>query len=1030
MMTETHFKWIGSWMIQRVLTLSLIALVTLGPLNADAVDFESEIRPLLKKHCVHCHGPKKQANGFRLDSKSYAFRGGDSGAAIMRSSSGTSGLMLRIASNDAEERMPPEGPALQSFEQELIRKWIDEGAQWAETDEDRAALHDPRRDHWAWQPIRKTIPPEPTKPASIDEALFHLELRNEIDLFLHVKRVELGLKPSPEADRKTLIRRLSYDLLGLPPTPDQILAFESDKDGRAYENLVDRMLDSPHYGERSAQHWLDIAHYADTHGFERDQIREHAWRYRDWVIQAYNADMPFDEFIRKQIAGDALAPDDPASIIATGFLAAGPWDFVGQAETPSPVLRRLARADDLDDMMTQVMAATTAVTINCARCHDHKLDPIAQREYYSISSVFAGTKRGNRATNALLEKKINDEKAALTNEILELKKQIQSLTAKGWDLADVVGGGNGLGTGQAGAGIDPSSGASIKDTRGFLEEAVPNKYLESPLPIVDGVSIPDGNDLGSVVISSTGLQASNIPATSGKAWDAIRNGPVHSQFSAKLRDVEYNDGLHKLLSLHANALITFDLTELPPITTGAVVRNRGNTLRGEIGYFGQTPKEGASAYVVIDGKTVFKREQFGRNDGMAKIDVTIPEGGRFLTLIATDNGNGIGHDQICFADLRIEPVGDTATVNKSESEPKPETQLAILKQELDSLSKRMASIGEGEKVYGILSEAPPKVTVLARGDTEQPREEVQPGAIDCVLGLPNFSLPASATDLDRRLELAKWVTDSENPLTDRVVVNRIWQQHFGVGIVSTPSDFGLGGSLPSHPELLDWLATELKNRKQSLKAIHRLICCSAAYRQQSQVQSNSESHAKGAAVDSSNRFLWRQNSRKLDAESLRDALLSVSGQLEKQMFGPGFREFDYKEEYAPVYSYVTKNDRDFFRRSIYRFRVRTTPNPLLTTLDCPNSANLTPTRNTTTTALQSLAMLNHDFLLQQSEYFAKRLERADSRLANQVLLAWTLVFGRAPLDSEEAAANEIIRKHGLATFCRYLLNANEFVSID
>ena len=1017
-------------MIQRLLPLSLISLVTLGALQADAIDFESEIRPLLKKHCIQCHGPKKQANGLRLDSKSYAFRGGDGGPAIMSSSSQTSSLMLRIESSDAEERMPPEGPALQPPEQELIRKWIDEGASWIETDEDRTALHDPRRDHWAWQPIRKTIPPEPIKPASVDEALSHLELRTEIDLFLHAKRDELGLKQSPEADRRTLIRRLSYDLLGLPPTPEQVQAFESDKAPLAYENLIDRMLDSPYYGERSAQHWLDIAHYADTHGFERDQIREHAWRYRDWVIQAYNSDMPFDEFLRKQIAGDALAPDDPSSVIATGFLAAGPWDFVGQAETPSPVLRRLARADDLDDMMTQVMAATTAVTINCARCHDHKLDPISQREYYTISSVFAGTKRGNRSTSAPSEKKKDDEKVALTKEIHELKKQIQSLTAKGWDLADVVGGGNGLGTGLIGAGIDPTSGVTIKDTRGFLDVAVPNSFIESPLPIVDGVAIPDGKDLGTVIISSTGLHASNIPATSGKAWDAIRNGPVHSQFSTKLRDVEYNDGLRKLLSLHANALITFDLTELPAIPSSPVARKLGHTLRGEVGYFGQTHKEGASAFVLVDGKIVFQREQFGRNDGVATIDIAIPDGGRFLTLIATDSGNGISHDQVCFADLRIEQVDENASDTKSDSESKKEAKVASLEQELELLTKRLTSIGEVDKVYGVLSEAPPKVTLLARGDTEQPREEVQPGAIDCVIGLPNFSLPASSSDLERRLQLAKWVTDSENPLIWRVIVNRIWQQHFGVGIVSTPSDFGLGGSLPTHPELLDWLATELKNRKQSLKAMHRLICCSAAYRQQSQVQLGTEPHPKGIAVDSSNRFLWRQNSRKLDAESLRDALLSVSGQLETAMFGPGFREFEYKEEYAPVYSYVTKNDREFFRRSIYRFRVRTTPNPLLTTLDCPNSANLTPTRNTTTTALQSLAMLNHDFLLQQSEYFAKRLERADSRLVNQVSFAWSLVFGRAPLDSERDAASDIIQKHGLATFCRYLLNANEFVSID
>lgn len=1007
-------------MIQRnlICVVLIAAFVLLEQGRAGAIEFESQVRPLLKQHCVKCHGSTKQASGLRLDARQFALRGGDSGPAIVAGDSGKSDLYLRIVSQDDSQRMPPEGKALSKTEQATIKTWIEEGAQWAETEEDRAAAVDSRLSHWAWQPLHETVPPVGTLHPVTDSP------RNEIDLFVFDKLRQHNLNNSPQADRRTLIRRLSFDLLGLPPTPQQIREFETDEDAQAYEHLVDRLLDSPHYGERAAQHWLDIAHYADTHGFERDQIRDHAWRYRDWVIQAFNSDMRFDEFIRRQIAGDAIDTNDPRSVIATGFLSAGPWDFVGQAETPSPVLRRLARADDLDDMVTQVMAATMAVTVNCARCHDHKLDPISQREYYSICSVFAGTKRGNRSVSDAAEKKAKELKATYAKELDDLKQQLRALTSTGWDLADVVGGGNSLGTGKPGMGLDLLSGQAIQEARGFLETAQANRYVESPAPIIDGVAIPDGRSPEGIVISSTGLRAVGLPTTSGKAWDAIRNGPVHSQFSTKLGEIDYHDGVHRLLSLHANALLTFDLNELPPIPSQTADSNATRTLKGSVGYFGQTSKEGASAFVLVDGKILYRRERIGREDGIQSIELSLPGDARFLTLVATDNGNDISHDQICFADLRIEPLAVPPADRIDEAK------LTQLKQKIESVEGMLKSLAATEQVYGVISESPPKVSVLARGDTEQPREEVQPGAIACVVGLKNFTVSDSATDFERRLALAQWVTSGDNPLLSRVIVNRLWQQHFGMGIVATPSDFGLGGSVPSHPELLEWLASELQESQYSLKAMHRLMCCSATYRQQSTINRAGANQRDASAIDSSNRLLWRQNARRLDAESLRDAVLVASGQLDPAMYGPGFREFDYKEEYAPVYSYVTKAEPSQSRRSIYRFRVRTTPNPWLTVLDCPNSANLTPTRNTTTTALQSLALLNHEFLLQQSELFAKRLEQLESDSSARLSLAWRLAFGREPLKDEREAASALVSKHGLPTFCRYLLNANEFVSID
>ena len=988
--------------------------------TADAF-FEREIRPLLKKHCVQCHGKEKQTSGLRLDARSFALRGGDSGPVLVPNQSHASELWLRIQSDDDSLRMPPEGEPLSNQEKELIRDWIDRGARWSESEEDRQAMSDPRREHWAWKRITNLAPPALSVPE-----LPEFPLRNTIDRFVLSKLAEQGLQPSPEADRRTLIRRLSFDLLGLPPSPEQVTAFESDTDPLAYETLVDRMLESPQYGERAAQHWLDISHFADTHGFERDQIREHAWRYRDWVIQAFNEDMPYDRFVRLQVAGDACEPDNPQAVIATGFLAAGPWDFVGQAETPSPVLRRLARADDLDDMLTQVLTATCAVTIHCARCHDHKLDPISQKEYYSLASVFAGTKRGNRSVSQSQSTKLAEARNQLSKDIQDLKRQLQESKSPNWDLADIVGGGNGFKTGQSNHGIDPATGQVIVENRGFLENSAPNLFVESPLKIIDGVSIPDGGDLGNVIVSSTGLVAHNIPSTSGKSWDAIRNGPVHSQFSTKLAGMDFGVGTHSVLGMHSNSLITFDLNELPNLLPDVSPVSEGLRLRGLLGYFGQTPKNGSSVLVLVDGATVFRRERLGRDDGTSDMDIVIPKGGRFLTLIVTDLDRDISHDQVCFLDCRLE----ASQARNPDEENAERERVTTIQSRILELEKQMASLVEVDQVYAVQSETPPVVQILARGDTEQARDEVTPSSLECLEGVSNFSLDASASDLSRRLALSDWITDTANPLFKRVIMNRLWQQHFGAGIVATPSDFGLGGALPTHPELLDWLASDFHTKRYSLKSMHRLICCSSTYRQQSNYDSHLPSHAKATAVDANNRWLWRQNAFKLDAESTRDAILAVSGQLEPSMFGPGFREFDYKEEYAPVYSYVTRSDRDANRRSIYRFRVRTTPNPWLTSLDCPNSANFTPTRFVTTTALQSLALLNHDFVLQQSENLANRISSLHEGQNEQIAMAWSMVFGRMPSELEMRASQELIGKHGLSTFCRYLLNSNEFVSID
>jgi hypothetical protein len=439
-----------------------------------------------------------------------------------------------------------------------------------------------------------------------------------------------------------------------------------------------------------------------------------------------------------------------------------------------------------------------------------------------------------------------------------------------------------------------------------------------------------------------------------------------------------------------------------------------------VGYGGRTPRNGADFFVCLDGQITVQR-RIGREDGGISIDLPLPEGSRFLTLISTDAGNGISHDQIFFCDPRI--TGDPVHLP-----PDAAAQLAAARRRSGDLAQQLKNLKPPDLFYGPVATKPPTVRVQLRGNPEATGNEVLPRTISAVAALEAELGAADSSDGDRRRAFAAWVTHPAHPLTPRVIVNRLWHHHFGIGIVDTPSDFGLGGGQPSHPELLDWLAGELTNQGWSLKAVHRLICRSHAYRQRSFDVPAAE---QAAHVDADNRLLWRQNPRRLDAESLRDATLSVSGCLNDAMFGPGYRDFDYQEAYAPVYTYVTPDRSELWRRTIYRFIVRSTPHTFLTTLDCPNPANLTPARIETTTALQSLALLNNAFQLRQAEHWAERLEaEAGSDSASQVRRAFQLAFAREPAPDELMAAVDLIGAEGLVQCCRMLLSANEFVAID
>jgi len=962
-------------------------------------DFATKVAVIFEQHCLHCHSSTASKGGFSLSTRAEFFKGGDSGEAVTPKKPGES-LLIDMITGESPS-MPAEGPPLTPAQIETIRQWIAAGADWPE----RVVLQERipgGLDWWAFQPVVR--PPVP-EIKNRDWA------RNNIDRFILARLEEQNLTPSKEADRRTLIRRLSFDLLGLPPSYEEINRFAADPDPLAYEKLVDRLLESPHYGERWGRHWLDIAHYADTHGFERDQRRDHAWRYRDYVIRSLNADKPYNEFLREQIAGDALRPEDSEAIIATGFLAAGPWDFVGQVETGSPALKRAARADDLDDMITQVVTATIGLTVNCARCHDHKLDPISQQEYYQIWSIFAGVRRGKRESDPVEGRRIAAMKEELLKEQEEVRTRLSRLRGNSLNLAKIVAGGSE----QPGPGIDPLSGKAIQSRRGFLSGVRLNHFSTSTVRFVDGVVVPGASEEGTPV-SSTGLKIRNVPQTSGQVWDAIRFGPVNSQFSTRLGEVDFTSQEHSLLSLHANAAITFDLDEIRAAEGAEELM-----LTSSVGYFGQTARAGASAFIYVDGELMFQRIGLGRDDGLVPIQIDLPRKARFLTLMATDHGNGISHDQVGFGDALVSPKFPPRLNEEQQAE------LRQLDQRLAQLEKQLKNIPTPAYFYGVISEPAPAIHLLYRGDPEQPREEVQPGAFACLAGISPDLVISENREGDRRRAFADWIVQPDHPLTRRVLVNRLWHHHLGKGIVETPSDFGYGGGRPSHPQLLDYLADEFLVQGWSLKKMHRLICTSSTYRQ----RSTTEGHSHAQHVDSDNRLLWRMNPRRLDAESIWDTTLTVSGNLNPLMYGPGFRDFEYTEAYAPIYRYLTAESPELWRRSVYRFIVRTTPHQLMSTLDCPNPANLTPVRTVTTTALQSLTMLNNDFLLKQSAHFADRVKRevGDSS-QKQVQVAFRCAFGRNPAPAEVEAALELLKTTSLTQFCRMLLNANEFVYID
>jgi mono/diheme cytochrome c family protein len=981
----------------------------LPPAATQPVDFARDIKPLFDASCVKCHGAEKAKNGFRLDSRAHALAGGDHGVDIVPGDSAKSPLVHFVVGLVPDMDMPPKGKAepFTTAQVGLLRAWIDQGAKW-DRDDVAGDVRKPvdKTDWWSLKPLTK-----PTLPAVGDRKS---EFVNPIDAFVLAKLDEKGLRPSPQADRRTLIRRLYFDLIGLPPKQEEIEAFAADKDAKAYEKLVERLLSSPQYGERWARHWLDVVHYGETHGYDKDQPRPNAWPYRDYVIRSLNEDKPYTRFVQEQLAGDVLFPGTRDGFEALGFISAGPWDLIGHAEVPeSKMDGMVARHLDRDDMVANTMQTFNSLTVQCAQCHNHKFDPIAQEDYYSLQAVFAAVDRADRKYDV-------DPVVAEKRKELTARQTALATRKKEVDAAIVARAGQPL------VDLDQKIAALTKaakkgDAMGY------HSNIEKAQDISKWVQVDLGRSvaLGSVVLHPCKDDFNGI----GEGFGFPVRFKVEASDDAAFKDGVTMVGDHtkedftnpklKALSLDAGGLsarfIRVTATKLALRQSDyifALAELNALTVDGNNAALGAV----VSALDSIEAPVRWQRVNL--TDGWQP-GASVADSGDLIAL-RKDRDALIA---------RATPDVDKNALAEMDRD------LAAVKTELGKLPAQstayVAAVHSGSGAFmgtGGKGGKPRTIRVLNRGSIQKPGKEVGPGTLHCLPGLPSrFELPPNHVEGERRAALAQWLTRTDNPLTWRSIVNRVWQYHFGRGLVDTPNDFGRMGGLPTHPELLDWLAMEFRDGGQSFKALHKLIVTSATYRQRS------TSVAAFDKVDSENRYLWRANRRKLEAEAVRDAVLLVSGKLDSKLGGPSFKDFVIdKPEHSPHYEYHLHDPEDpkSHRRSIYRFIVRSQQQPFMTTLDCADPSMQVGKRNESLSPLQALAMLNNSLMLTMSKHFAAKIEKQEGDLSARVRAAYYEAVGRAPSAEDARVLTEYAKEHGLANVCRVLFNLNEFSFVD
>ncbi len=904
-------------------TTAALAAAAPNAAAAEAVDFVRDVRPILEANCYGCHGEDKQKSGLRLDVREAAFEGGEYHRPnIVPHDVGASALLRLVRGDDEELRMPPEGAPLAAGDIATLTAWVEQGAVWPDG-VDEAKLED-RRDHWSFKPVAS-----PAGDASIDA-------------FIAAELAENGLEMSPPADRLSWLRRVYFDLVGLPPDPDQVRDFLADEGRRAREDVVDALLASPRYGERWAQHWLDVVRYADTHGFEVNTPRPNAWPYRDYVIEAFNRDTPFDQFIREQLAGDQLGKD-----AATGFLVTAARLLPGQIGKDA-ASKRLARQDELGEIVINTSEAFLALSVGCARCHNHKFDAISAKDYYSMQAFFAGVSYGDRPIQSPRDADQRRRAEVARGRLREIDRALA-------ELVPLAGSGATRPPVSPRLNVERFQPVAARRVRFSIDKA--NLYE----PCLDEIEVFDtGGE--NVALAARGT----VPSASA------------SNVVANRHELEFvNDGeFGNSRSWMCGAPTGWVMLEFPEAHTVERIvwgRDRQGKFTDRLAVEYRIEVAGASGEWVL----VASSDDRMRGDAPAPGEV------------------------VQFAPEHREAAAD-------------------LLAEKARLEAEAASLEARQTVFGGTFGRPEKTHLLHRGDAEQPKEEVPPAVLSA---LGDLQLPMDAPERERRLALAEWIADPAHPLTARVAVNRIWQGHFGIGLVETANDFGRVGARPSHPELLDWLAAEFVRSGWSVKHLHRLIVLSETYRQSGAVRA--EAQAKDADV----RLLWRFPSRRLEAEPLRDSILAVSGQLNLKTGGPGFDLFQSRgglSGFPPVENFAGEG----LRRMIYAHKIRMEPDSIFGAFDCPDAGQSVSRRRQSTTPIQALNLFNSRFVIDQADALAARAraEAGDDPEA-QVRRVYQLAYGRAPGPEELADALAVVAEHRLATLCRAVFNSNEFLFI-
>ena len=1005
-------------LIETALSIALVCPCPVRGEDKNGESFDHRIAPILAQRCLGCHAAAAQKGGLDLSSAVGTRTGGDSGPAAVPGKPEDSLLWMRVAADE----MPPKHP-LSAEEKALLRQWIADGAHWGSDPIDLFRYSTEQRagyDWWSLQPVHTSEPP------AVRNAAWP---RNEVDRFVLARLEAMRLAPAAPADPRVLIRRLYFDLTGLPPSPEEIDEWSkrlaSPAGEAAYGQLVDQLLDSPHYGERWARHWLDVIRFGESQGYERNRIRENAWRYRDWVIGAFNRDLPYDEFVRQQVAGDVLHPDDLDAVLATGYLVCGTWDQVGHNEGTAE-MQKAVRQDDLEDLVAALGQSFLGLSINCARCHDHKFDPVSQREYYQVAALLGGVTQKEKEREGITARPAGDTHRTWATARDARRRELAALEQT---LRDKYGKSDG--------GL-PIEGLQVLylpgDTGGKL------------LPDLCGVGQPlDLAAGGKPRFASPGPASKLVAAAKAthaltiEAWltpaRASQEGPARI-VTLSLDTGQRNFTLGQDKNRFDLRLRTTksDLNGLPSlVSTGEPVSVR----KTHVVY---TFDRAGDVRCYLDGKQVAVRHVGGDfsnwNDSFRLALGDELSGDRHwdgqLHFVAIYS-QALPPEQVArnFAsESRDVRAGEPFDVVLARASADEQSQHAGLRSTLHALEQSEPAQPFGGVAHIIVPQQPPVYHVLARGDYRNPGEVVSPRGLRALSrgGLTDdLGLNPDAPESSRRSALAGWLTDPRNPLTARVLVNRLWHYHFGQGLVDTPSDFGFAGGRPSHPELLDWLAARFVSGGWKIKPMHRLIVTSAAYRQASNVR-----NARGQEFDADNRLLWRANQSRLDGEATRDTMLAVSGALQRRMGGPSYRDVTVKLGTNHEFTDPTGEFHDEVnRRTIYRLWARCGNNPLLESLDCPDPSVMLPRRSQTITPVQSLSLLNSRFVEQCAARLAERARReTGAEAAEQIDRVYRLALGRRPQPQELELARSFLQDRGLEQLCLVLFNTNEFLFLE